>query len=50
MPRVTISWAGTRVMSSPSNVTLPAAAGVSPDTDRSVVDLPAPFDPIRVTT
>jgi len=25
-------------------------AGVSPEIDRSVVDLPAPFDPISVTT
>ena len=37
-------------MSSPSNVTVPALAGVSPEIERSVVDLPAPFEPISVTT
>jgi hypothetical protein len=37
-------------MSRPSNVTLPDAAGVSPEIDRSVVDLPAPFEPMIVTT
>jgi len=29
---------------------LPELAGLSPEIDRSVVDLPAPFDPIMVTT
>jgi hypothetical protein len=31
-------------------VILPALAGVSPEIERSVVDLPAPLDPISVTT
>ena len=50
MPRVTISCAGTRVMSSPSKTILPELAGVRPEIERSVVDLPAPLEPIRVTT
>ncbi len=50
MPRVTISWGATRVMSWPAKVTVPALAGVSPEMQRSVVDLPAPFDPMSVTT
>ena len=37
-------------MSEPSNTTLPDVAGVSPEIERSVVDLPAPLDPISVTT
>ena len=37
-------------MSSPSKVIVPALAGVSPEIDRSVVDLPAPLAPISVTT
>ena len=45
-----ISWAGTRVMSSPAKVTFPELAGVSPEMERRVVDLPAPFEPISVTT
>ena len=39
-----------RVISAPANVTLPRAAGVRPEIERSVVDLPAPLEPIRVTT
>ena len=50
MPRSTISCAGTRVTSSPSITTLPLLAGVSPVIARSVVDLPAPLEPISVTT
>ncbi len=50
MPRTGISCAGTRVMSSPPNMIFPARAGVSPEMDRKVVDLPAPFEPISVTT
>ena len=50
MPRSTISCAGTRVMSSPSITTLPLLAGVSPVIARRVVDLPAPLEPISVTT
>ena len=45
-----ISWAGTRVMSSPANVIFPERAGVRPEMERRVVDLPAPFEPISVTT
>ena len=37
-------------MSSPSNVIVPELAGVSPEIERSVVDLPAPLEPISVTT
>ena len=50
MPLVTIWSAGTAVMSSPAKVIVPATAGVSPQMARSVVDLPAPFDPMSVTT
>ncbi len=50
MPRATISWGGASVMSSPPNRILPALAGVSPLIARSVVDLPAPLEPISVTT
>ena len=50
IPRPTISCAGSRVMSSPSNTTCPELAGVRPEIERSVVDLPAPLEPIRVTT
>ena len=50
MPWPTISCAGTRVMSSPANTIFPALAGVRPEIERSVVDLPAPLEPIRVTT
>ena len=37
-------------MSSPANVIVPELAGVRPEIERRVVDLPAPLDPIRVTT
>ena len=37
-------------MSSPANVTVPELAGVRPEIERSVVDLPAPLEPISVTT
>ena len=47
---MTISCAGTRVMSSPAKVIVPELAGVSPEIERSVVDLPAPLEPISVTT
>ena len=50
MPQLTISCAGRRVISRPSNVTLPDLAGVSPEIERSVVDLPAPLEPMIVTT
>jgi hypothetical protein len=38
------------VISLPANATLPELAGVRPEIERSVVDLPAPFAPISVTT
>ena len=34
---------------SPSNRIEPLRGGVRPEIERSVVDLPAPFDPISVT-
>ena len=37
-------------MSWPANRMAPRAAGVSPEIERRVVDLPAPLEPIRVTT
>ena len=37
-------------MSWPPKLIRPELAGVSPEIERRVVDLPAPFDPIRVTT
>ncbi len=39
-----------RVMSSPANVIFPALAGVRPEIERRVVVLPAPLEPISVTT
>ena len=49
IPRLTISWAGSFVMSSPRNLIVPFRGWFSPLIDRSVVDLPAPFAPISVT-
>ena len=37
------------MISSPSKRIVPDAAGVSPEIERSVVDLPAPLEPISVT-
>ena len=37
-------------MSSPAKRIWPERAGVSPEIERSVVDLPAPLEPISVTT
>ena len=50
MPRCTISCGGTSPISVPSNLIEPSRGGVSPEIERSVVDLPAPFEPISVTT
>ena len=44
-----MSCGAVSVISSPSKRMEPWDGGVSPEIDRSVVDLPAPFDPIRVT-
>ena len=38
------------MISLPSKSIRPAEAGVSPEMALSVVDLPAPLEPIRVTT
>ena len=48
-PARTISWGGVPTMSAPSSRMLPSRGAVRPEIDRRVVDLPAPFDPIRVT-
>ncbi len=37
-------------MSWPPKLTVPELAGVKPEIERSVVDLPAPLEPMRVTT
>ena len=49
IPSFTTSWAGKCVMSWPANVIVPRRGWFSPLIERSVVDLPAPFEPIRVT-
>ena len=50
MPRWTISWGGVSPISSPSKRIEPSRGGVRPEIERIVVDLPAPFEPISVTT
>ncbi len=50
MPRLTMSWAAVSPISCPSNWIEPSRGGVSPEIERSVVDLPAPLEPISVTT
>ena len=49
IPRPTISCGGRREISSPSKRIEPSRGGVSPEIERSVVDLPAPLEPISVT-
>ena len=49
MPRRTISWGAVSPISFPSKRIEPTRGGVSPEIERSVVDLPAPFEPISVT-
>ena len=49
MPSRTISCAGSSEMSLPSRRIAPVRGGVSPEIERSVVDLPAPLEPISVT-
>jgi hypothetical protein len=49
MPSPTISWAGVSPISRPANRIDPSRGGVSPEIERRVVDLPAPFEPISVT-
>ena len=41
---------GIEPISTPSKRIEPLRGGVSPEIERSVVDLPAPFEPIIVTT
>ena len=45
-----MSWAGVSPISRPSNWIEPSRGGVRPEIERSVVDLPAPLEPISVTT
>ena len=49
MPRPTISWGGSWAISSPSKRIEPSRGDVRPEIERSVVDLPAPLEPISVT-
>ncbi len=49
MPRRAMRWVGTRSMRWPPKLTVPRSGRTVPSTVRSVVVLPAPFDPIRVT-
>jgi hypothetical protein len=50
MPMPTISWAGTWSMRFPSRTISPRReGGTSPEMERMVVLLPAPFEPMRVT-
>jgi hypothetical protein len=44
-----MSWAGTSWISRPSRRTVPVRGLIVPLIVRSVVDLPAPFEPMRVT-
>jgi len=50
MPRPTISCVLVLVISCPANRIVPDLAGVRPLIERNVVDLPAPLEPISVTT
>ena len=49
MPSWTISCGGISPISVPSNLIEPSRGGVRPEIERSVVDLPAPLEPISVT-
>jgi len=49
IPRSTIRCAGSLAIESPAKRISPWRAGSSPEIARRVVDLPAPFAPIRVT-
>ena len=49
IPRRTISCAGSSEISSPPSLIEPVRGGVRPEIERSVVDLPAPLEPISVT-
>ena len=49
MPMRTMSCGAVSPISLPSKRIVPSRGGVSPEIERSVVDLPAPFEPISVT-
>ena len=49
MPSRTISCGGSSEISSPASLIEPVRGGVRPEIERSVVDLPAPLEPISVT-
>jgi hypothetical protein len=49
IPILTTSCGGVSVMSSPANTIVPSRGWFSPLIERSVVDLPAPFEPMSVT-
>ncbi len=49
IPSRTMSCGGSRLISSPSKRIDPGPDGESPEIDRSVVDLPAPLEPMSVT-
>ena len=49
MPSRTISCGGRCSIASPASRIAPSRGGVSPEIERSVVDLPAPLEPISVT-
>ncbi len=49
IPRRTMSCGGVSPISLPSKEIEPSRGGVSPEIERSVVDLPAPLEPIMVT-
>ena len=50
MPSPTISCAGSRLMSFPSNVMVPLGGCIKPEIVRKVVVLPAPLLPMSATT
>ena len=49
IPSWTMSCGGVSPISLASNRIEPSRGGVRPEIERSVVDLPAPFEPISVT-
>ena len=49
IPIRTISCGGSIEISSPASLIEPSRGGVRPEIERSVVDLPAPLEPISVT-
>jgi hypothetical protein len=49
MPSWTMSCGAIRAISRPRKRIVPVRAGVSPEIERSVVDLPAPLEPMSVT-